>query len=84
LVLLPYVPKVLGGLEPTGANAMAQSLALGERVVLSCVDAFADGVGVEQVGAGTFRLCQDFFYSHALAFLEGLDLLLNWNKKVFN
>jgi len=32
--------KVIG-VEPTGANAMAQSLARGERVTLSKVDAFA-------------------------------------------
>ena len=32
-----------------GANAMAMSLACGERVTLSKVDAFADGVAVKQV-----------------------------------
>lgn len=42
----------------TGANAMAISLQRGERVTLSKVDAFADGVAVKQVGAETFRLCQ--------------------------
>lgn len=47
------------GVEPVGANAMAQSLALGERVTLSRVDTFADGVAVKQVGAETFRLCKD-------------------------
>ena len=31
-----------------GANAMAMSLACGERVTLSKVDAFADGVAVKQ------------------------------------
>lgn len=36
------------GVEPTGANAMAQSLVRGERVTLSKVDAFAGGRG----GAG--------------------------------
>ena len=41
------------GAEPgaavlTGANAMAMSLACGERVTLSKVDAFADGVAVKQ------------------------------------
>ena len=50
--------KVIG-VEPTGANAMAQSLALGERVVLGRVDAFADGVAVKQVGAETFRMCRE-------------------------
>lgn len=42
------------GVEPTGANCMAQSLAHGERVVLSRVDAFADGVAVKAVGAVRF------------------------------
>ncbi len=37
---------------------MAASLARGERVTLSSVDAFADGVAVKTVGAETFRLCQ--------------------------
>lgn len=50
--------KVIG-VEPSGANAMAQSLALGERVILSRVDAFADGVAVKQVGAETFRLSRE-------------------------
>ncbi|GLC42052.1 hypothetical protein PLESTB_001062900 [Pleodorina starrii] len=49
--------KVIG-VEPTGANAMALSLARGERVALSRVDAFADGVAVKQVGQETFRLCR--------------------------
>ena len=47
------------GVEPAGANAMAQSLAWGERVILSRVDSFADGVAVKQVGAETFRLCRE-------------------------
>lgn len=34
---------------------MALSLMAGERVTLSRVDAFADGVAVKQVGAGTLR-----------------------------
>mmetsp|Transcript_7172 Transcript_7172/g.12363 ORF Transcript_7172/g.12363 Transcript_7172/m.12363 type:complete len:348 (+) Transcript_7172:26-1069(+) len=47
------------GVEPTGANAMALSLMRGERVTLSRVDAFADGVAVKQVGMETFRLCRE-------------------------
>ncbi|KAK9844448.1 hypothetical protein WJX74_002632 [Apatococcus lobatus] len=46
------------GVEPSGANCMAASLAKGERVTLSSVDAFADGVAVKTIGAETFRLCQ--------------------------
>ncbi|GAX79219.1 hypothetical protein CEUSTIGMA_g6659.t1 [Chlamydomonas eustigma] len=55
--LWPHV-KIIG-VEPTGANAMAQSLARGERVILSRVDAFADGVAVKQVGMETFRICRE-------------------------
>lgn len=50
--------KVIG-VEPTGSNAMAFSLARGERVQLSRVDAFADGVAVKYVGAETYRLCRE-------------------------
>ena len=39
------------GVEPTGANCMAQSLQHGERVELTRVDPFADGVAVKSVGA---------------------------------
>jgi threonine dehydratase len=42
--------KVIG-VEPVGANCMAQSLKHGQRVQLSKVDAFADGVAVKTVGA---------------------------------
>jgi len=55
-VLHPHI-KIIG-VEPTGANAMALSLQRGERVALSRVDAFADGVAVKQVGMETFRLCR--------------------------
>jgi hypothetical protein len=43
------------GVEPSGANCMAQSLAAGRRVQLSRVDAFADGVAVKSVGAVRFH-----------------------------
>jgi threonine dehydratase len=46
--------KVIG-VEPAGANAMAQSLARGARVTLSKVDSFCDGVAVKQVGAATVQ-----------------------------
>jgi threonine dehydratase len=55
--LHPHVQVI--GVEPTGANAMAASLARGARVTLSRVDGFADGVAVKRVGAETFRLCRD-------------------------
>lgn len=55
-VLHPHIQVI--GVEPSGANAMAMSLAQGRRVTLSRVDAFADGVAVKHVGAETFRLCR--------------------------
>lgn len=48
------------GVEPVDADAMSQSLAKGERVQLSQVGLFADGVAVRYVGEETFRLCQEY------------------------
>lgn len=53
--LKPHIQII--GVEPCGANAMAQSLEQGERVVLSKVDAFADGVAVKQVTAEGGVVC---------------------------
>jgi threonine dehydratase len=44
------------GVEPVDADAMAQSLASGNRVTLDDVGLFADGVAVQQVGAATFPI----------------------------
>ena len=46
------------GVEPTDADAMYRSLKKKERVLLSQVGLFADGVAVKQVGEETFRLCR--------------------------
>jgi len=48
------------GVEPVDADAMCQSLQKGERVQLSQVGVFADGVAVKCVGEETFQLCQQF------------------------
>lgn len=48
------------GVEPIDADAMSQSLQKGERIKLDQVGLFADGVAVRQVGAETFRLCQEY------------------------
>lgn len=48
------------GVEPVDADAMAQSLAQGQRVRLPQVGLFADGVAVREVGVETFRLCQQY------------------------
>ena len=48
------------GVEPVDADAMAQSLQAGHRVRLPQVGLFADGVAVREVGAETFRLCQQY------------------------
>jgi len=50
--------KVIG-VEPARSNSMAQSLRKGERVELTNVDGFADGVAVKVVGEECFRICRD-------------------------
>ncbi|KFY62655.1 hypothetical protein V496_04459 [Pseudogymnoascus sp. VKM F-4515 (FW-2607)] len=55
--IAPHV-KIIG-VETYDANAMVQSLAKGERVVLKEVGLFADGAAVKQVGEETFRICQE-------------------------
>ena len=49
--------KVIG-VEPEDADAMARSLCKKERITLTQVGIFADGVAVKRVGEETFRLCQ--------------------------
>ena len=49
--------KVIG-VQPVDSDAMARSLAAGRRVKLAHVGLFADGVAVKEVGAETFRICQ--------------------------
>lgn len=56
--LLPQM--VIIGVEPVDSNAMEQSLAAGERVVLDDVGLFADGVAVKQVGGHTLPMAQRF------------------------
>jgi len=48
------------GVEPVDADSMNQSLRAGRRITLEQVGLFADGVAVKQVGAETFRLCQQY------------------------
>jgi threonine dehydratase len=48
------------GVEAVDADAMTQSLAAGQRVVLEQVGIFADGAAVKEVGVETFRLCQQY------------------------
>jgi threonine dehydratase len=55
--IAPHV-KIIG-VETFDANAMVQSLAKGQRVVLKDVGLFADGAAVKTVGEETFRLCQE-------------------------
>jgi threonine dehydratase len=69
------------GVEPTGANAMAISLMRGERVALSRVDAFADGVAVKQVGMETFRLCRELIDGVVLVDNSAISAAI---KDVFN
>ena len=48
------------GVEAKDAEAMTDSLKLGERVMLDQVGLFADGAAVKQVGEHTFALCQQY------------------------
>lgn len=48
------------GVEPVDADAMYRSLKAGQRVRLSQVGLFADGVAVREVGQETFRLCREY------------------------
>jgi len=51
--------KVIG-VEPDDSNCLQAAMAAGERVVLSQVGLFADGVAVAQVGAYTFDICRKY------------------------
>ncbi|KAL1961018.1 hypothetical protein VTO42DRAFT_4906 [Malbranchea cinnamomea] len=55
--IAPHVRII--GVETHDANAMAQSLERGERVLLPEVGLFADGAAVKTVGKETFRLCRE-------------------------
>ncbi|KAK5992555.1 Threonine deaminase [Cladobotryum mycophilum] len=55
--MAPHV-KIIG-VEAYDANAMAQSLKKGERVVLQDVGLFADGAAVKVVGEEPFRIAKD-------------------------
>lgn len=55
--MAPHV-KIIG-VEAHDANAMAQSLKKGERVVLKEVGLFADGAAVKSVGEEPFRIAKD-------------------------
>ncbi|KAL2268176.1 hypothetical protein VTJ83DRAFT_3022 [Remersonia thermophila] len=55
--IAPHV-KIIG-VETYDADAMAQSLEKGERVLLKDVGLFADGAAVKTVGEETFRICQE-------------------------
>ena len=48
------------GVEPLDADAMTQSIEKGERVELTQVGLFADGVAVRKVGEHTFELAKKF------------------------
>ncbi len=55
--ILPDVRII--GVQSVDSDAMARSLAAGERVVLDDVGLFCDGTAVKQVGVETFRLCRE-------------------------
>ena len=51
--------KVIG-VEPDDSNCLQAAMAAGERVVLSQVGLFADGVAVAQIGQHTFDICKRY------------------------
>ncbi len=51
--------KVIG-VEPVEAASMHNALKADERIILSQVGLFADGVAVKQVGEENFRVCREF------------------------
>ena len=55
--IAPHV-KIFG-VETYDADAMTQSLAKGERILLRDVGLFADGAAVKTVGEETFRICRE-------------------------
>lgn len=55
--MAPHV-KVIA-VEASDANALAQSLKAGRRVVLKNVGLFADGAAVKTLGEETFRICKE-------------------------
>ncbi|KAG5977137.1 hypothetical protein E4U55_007029 [Claviceps digitariae] len=55
--MAPHV-KIIA-VEAYDANALAQSLRKGERVILDEAGLFADGAAVKTLGEETFRICQD-------------------------
>ncbi|THH10660.1 hypothetical protein EW145_g1170 [Phellinidium pouzarii] len=55
------------GVETIDADAMAQSLAKGERVMLKEVGPFSDGTAVKIVGEEPFRICMDLLDDILLA-----------------
>ncbi|GLK87408.1 threonine ammonia-lyase, biosynthetic [Pseudomonas turukhanskensis] len=48
------------GVEPEDSNCLQAAMAAGERVVLSQVGLFADGVAVAQIGKNNFDICQHY------------------------
>ncbi len=46
------------GVEPAGAPAMKNSIALGKNIALESIDKFVDGAAVKQVGHLTFGICK--------------------------
>lgn len=55
--MAPHV-KIIA-VEASDANALAQSLKVGHRVVLKTVGLFADGAAVKTLGEETFRICKE-------------------------
>lgn len=82
-VYMKYLrPEVrIVGVEPIDAASMHDSLALDERVTLSQVGLFADGVAVKQVGKHCFDLCREFLDEVVLVSVDEMSAAI---KDIFN
>ncbi len=69
------------GVEPVDAASMHDSLLADERVTLSQVGLFADGVAVKQVGKYSFEVCREFLDE---VILVTVDEMSNAIKDIFN
>jgi threonine dehydratase len=59
------------GVEPEGAPAMKNSIALGQNTALSTIDKFVDGAAVKQVGQLNFEICK-VYLDEVVTVPEGL------------
>lgn len=69
------------GVEPFDAASMHDALAADDRIILSSVGLFADGVAVKQVGEHNFELCREFLDEVVLVSVDEMSAAI---KDIFN